>query len=67
MNAVEVLILMSGLSQKDFSIKVSIPASNLSEIKKGKRDLPLSKFILWCELLNILPEDVFKELRKTVK
>ena len=67
MNAIELMILMSGLSQKDFSIEVGIPASNLSEIKKGKRDVPLSKFISWCDKLDILPEDIFKELRKTVK
>lgn len=63
MNAIEVLINMSGRSQKDFAEAVGIPAPNLSEMKKGKRDIPLSKFISWCELFQIDIIEVFKKVK----
>lgn len=63
MNPVEVLIKMSGMSQKEFAEKVGIATSNLSEMKKGKRDIPLSKFISWCELFQIDIIEVFKKTK----
>jgi len=62
---IEILILLSGKSQKDFATMVNIPAPNLSEMKTGKRDIPLGKFISWCKLADVNPIDVFKEFYKT--
>ena len=64
MNAVELLIRLSGKTQKDFSEIVGIPGSNLSEMKKGKRDIPLSKFIEWCKLVDVDILEVFTEYKK---
>lgn len=64
MNAIEILIKLTRLNQKDFAQAIGVPAPNLSEMKTGKRDISLSRFIEWCEHFGISPAKVFDKLEK---
>lgn len=64
MNPIEILIRYSGKTQKQIAVIVELPESNISDMKKGKRDIPLGKFLEWCKKLDVDIVDVFKEYSK---
>lgn len=52
MNPVEKLILYTCKNQKEFAEKVGEHEQAISRWKTGKSDVPLSRFLKWCEILN---------------
>lgn len=67
MNPIEILIRLSGKEQKEIAEIVGVAAQTISAIKKNHRDLPLSKFIEWCKLLNVDVVEVFTEYKRLKK
>lgn len=59
MNEVIKLIQLSGLTQKELSIKLNTPESRISEYKKGKHSITVDKLKDWCETLNIDIKELF--------
>lgn len=64
MTPIDILIRISKLNQKEFAAKVGIAEQTLSQMKIGNRDIPLSKFINWCKILEINPIEVFENYNK---
>lgn len=64
MNPIEILIRLSGKEQKEIAEIVDVAPQTISAIKKNHRDLPLSKFVEWCKLLNVDILEVFAEYKK---
>lgn len=50
---VKALRKKSGLTQINFAAKLGIAQSNVSELELDKRDISLSKFIQYCNILGI--------------
>lgn len=67
MNPIEILIRLSGKKQKEIAEIVEEFAGNFSEMKTGKRDVPLFKFMKWCKLLDVDVIEVFTEYKKNKK
>lgn len=57
-NPIKKLRALTGLTQEDFCEEIEIDRSYLSKLENGKHDLGLLKFLAWCRILNINPNDV---------
>ena len=59
MNEVNKLIELSGLSQKELSVKLKTPESRISEYKRGKHDIKIGKLKSWCDVLGVDIRELF--------
>lgn len=59
MNEVEKLILLSKKTAKELAPILKTTESRISEYKRGKRAIPLSKLKNWGEILKIDIKELF--------
>lgn len=52
-NPIKKLRQMAGLSQLEMAEKVSEAQAHISRYERGKSDISLSKFLTWCDKLDI--------------
>ncbi len=55
---------IKGISQKALAMGIGMDAGHLSMIERGKATLSMRRFLLICDFLKVLPQDVLKEDRE---
>ena len=54
----------TGYDQKNFAKKLNTSPSRISEYENNKFDISLNKFLKWCEVFEIDPEMLFKDVKQ---
>ena len=54
----------TGYDQKNFAKKLNTSPSRISEYENNKFDISLNKFLKWCEVFEIDPEMLFKDVKE---
>ena len=50
---------LSGMNQAEFSKKLELGRSYISQLENERVDISLSTFIEWCDLFQISPLEIF--------
>lgn len=58
-NPVKQLRQLTGLTQEDFCEEIEVDRTYLSKLENGKNDMGVLKFLSWCKIFNINPNQIF--------